>query len=101
MWDVATGAELVTLSGHTNRVSRCAYSPDGTRIVSASGDHTLKVWDAAIGAELVTLRGHADWSRGLRLQPRRHLDRLRRRQRLDGVGRGHRRRAGDVCPARW
>jgi WD40 repeat protein len=33
-------------------------SPDGTRIVSASGDKTLKIWDAATGAELATLTGH-------------------------------------------
>ena len=36
-------------------MSACAYSPDGTRIVSASGDNTLKLWDAASGAELATL----------------------------------------------
>ena len=36
----------------------CAVSPDGTWIVSASADHTLKIWDAATGAERATLSGH-------------------------------------------
>ncbi len=35
-------------------------SPDGTWIVSASEDKTLKVWDAATGSELRTLVGHTD-----------------------------------------
>jgi len=33
-----------------------AFSPDGKRIISGSGDNTIKVWDAATGAELMTLR---------------------------------------------
>ena len=35
-----------------------AFSPDGARIVSGSGDSTVRVWDAASGAELLVLRGH-------------------------------------------
>ena len=31
------------------RVSGCAVSPDGTRIVSASDDETLELWDASTG----------------------------------------------------
>ena len=50
-----------TLVGHTSTVGAVAYSPDGTRIVSGSADHTLKVWDAASGAELATLTGHAGY----------------------------------------
>ena len=34
------------------------FSPDGTRIVTASGDRTAKVWDAETGAETLTLKGH-------------------------------------------
>ncbi|MBV8224158.1 MAG: hypothetical protein JO232_03090 [Verrucomicrobia bacterium] len=41
-----------TLSGHTHRVNGCAISPDGSFIVSASWDKTLKVWDAKTGARL-------------------------------------------------
>jgi WD40 repeat protein len=35
-----------------------AVTPDGTRAVSASGDHTLKVWDLETGRALRTLEGH-------------------------------------------
>ncbi|MFM7737929.1 MAG: WD40 repeat domain-containing protein, partial [Planctomycetota bacterium] len=50
----------VTLYGHEERVQSVAFSPDGTRIVSGSGDSTLKLWDAASGEELKTLSGHTD-----------------------------------------
>src|SRR5262249_26004584 len=36
-----------------------AFSPDGKRLASASGNHTVKVWDAQTGQELLTLKGHA------------------------------------------
>ena len=46
--------------GHTNWVSDCSWSPDGTRVLSASGDRTLGVWDAATGQRLLALEGHTD-----------------------------------------
>ena len=33
--------------------------PDGRRVVSASGDKTLKVWDVATGKCVATLKGHS------------------------------------------
>jgi hypothetical protein len=42
-------ALIRTLTGHTTSVEGCAVSPDGTFIVSASWDKTLKVWDVATG----------------------------------------------------
>jgi WD40 repeat protein len=35
-----------------------AFSPDGRRLVSASGDGTLKVWDVQTGQEALTLKAH-------------------------------------------
>ena len=35
-----------------------AFSPDGKRIVTGSGDKTVKVWDAGTGQETLTLKGH-------------------------------------------
>ena len=50
---------LMTLAGHTDWVKACAFSLDGSRIVSASEDRALKLWDAQTGAELATLAGHS------------------------------------------
>lgn len=67
LWDVESGAELLTLRGHTGientrglewPVTDCAFSPDGTRILSASHDRTLKLWDSVTGIELVTFSEH-------------------------------------------
>jgi WD40 repeat protein len=41
--------------------SAVAFSSDGTRIVSGSGDNSVQVWDASTGAELNVLTGHTDW----------------------------------------
>jgi len=58
VWDASTGAEVMTLRGHSERVWSVAFSPDGRRIVSGSSvDPTIKVWDAGGGAEVLTLHG--------------------------------------------
>jgi len=44
-----------TLAGHTDRVQSVAYSPDGSRLASASHDHTVKLWDAVTGQFIRTL----------------------------------------------
>jgi WD40 repeat protein len=35
-----------------------AFSPDGTRILTASWDKTARLWNAATGQKIATLRGH-------------------------------------------
>jgi WD40 repeat protein/serine/threonine protein kinase len=52
--------DLLTLKGHTNSVSSASFSPDGTRIVTASWDNTAKVWDARNGTDILTLKGHSN-----------------------------------------
>jgi WD40 repeat protein len=37
-----------------------AFSPDGKRLASTSGDKNVTVWDAQTGHELLTLEGHGD-----------------------------------------
>ena len=57
--DVVTGEVLLTL-GHDAPVWMANFSPDGTKISTASEDGTAKVWNAVNGQELSTLR-HGDW----------------------------------------
>jgi hypothetical protein len=42
----------MTLLGHNYSVLACAFSPDGSRIASASYDNTLHLWDTAGGAAI-------------------------------------------------
>jgi WD40 repeat protein len=39
-------------------VHSAAFSPDGSRIVTASADKTARIWDTASGKEIAVLRGH-------------------------------------------
>ena len=76
LWDAKNGAALATLTGHTQAVSSAVFSPDGSRVVTASWDNTARLWDAMTGAALATLTGHkkAVFNRDVQpgRQPRRH-----------------------------
>lgn len=59
--DLEHGTVLRTLHGHTRQVSSVAYSPDGTRLISAGEDNTVRVWDVQTGEELQLCLGHQGW----------------------------------------
>ncbi|KAK9853427.1 hypothetical protein MYU51_006523 [Penicillium brevicompactum] len=61
IWDPATGQCTLTLKGHSGPVSSIAWSQDGSRIASASGDKTVRVWDPATGQCVSTFKGHGHW----------------------------------------
>ena len=60
MPSAARHQELLTLPGHRDCVRTVAWSPDGRRLATGSGDARAKVWDVETGKELLTLRGHSD-----------------------------------------
>ena len=49
---------LLVYNGHADFINSAAWSPDGTRIASASEDGTVQVWDASTGQTLQVYRGH-------------------------------------------
>jgi WD40 repeat protein/serine/threonine protein kinase len=53
LWDVATGRAYPSLTGHQDFVNRFSLSPDGRRLVTASGDRTVRLWDLASGESRV------------------------------------------------
>ncbi|ETN98527.1 hypothetical protein RFI_38965, partial [Reticulomyxa filosa] len=48
------------LQGHLDFVNCVKFSPDGSNIVSASNDTTIRVWDVKTGNQLGILQGHTD-----------------------------------------
>jgi WD40 repeat protein len=57
IWDVESGKEVQTLTGYSPFPS-VAFSPDGTKVVVASGNKNAQIWNAETGRMLRTLSGH-------------------------------------------
>jgi dipeptidyl aminopeptidase/acylaminoacyl peptidase len=47
VWDVKTGKQIHRFDGHRGLITSLAFSPDGRRLVSTSGDTTALVWDVS------------------------------------------------------
>jgi eukaryotic-like serine/threonine-protein kinase len=67
VWDTQTGAEILTLRGHTDEVMALAVVPGGKRLFSAGKDETVILWDLELGRQLLALRGHSSWVLALAL----------------------------------
>ncbi|MCC6457216.1 MAG: hypothetical protein IT328_19835 [Caldilineaceae bacterium] len=58
--DAATGAALQTLPASVTASSPVHWSPDSTKITTATWNLTVLIWDVASGASLAALPGHGD-----------------------------------------
>ena len=61
LWDSSSGALIHSLEGHTDYVESAVFSPDGTKILTASWDKTARLWDSSSGALIHSLEGHTDY----------------------------------------
>jgi COMPASS component SWD3 len=60
LWDLNTGKEFLTLTGHIDGVSCLTFSSDGQTLISGSWDKTIKIWQLDTGKEVCTLNEHLD-----------------------------------------
>ncbi|CAN5778721.1 NB-ARC domain-containing protein [soil metagenome] len=62
LWDVQTGVALHALHGHTNWVRWLAFHPNGSVLVSASNDSTVRLWQLEAIRKISTfdVAGHED-----------------------------------------
>jgi WD40 repeat protein len=52
--------EVYCLRGHTDRILRVAFAPDGRRLLSCGMDTTIRLWDLQTGREVRRFVGHHD-----------------------------------------
>lgn len=58
LWDVEDVAQKFALGGHTATVNAMTFSPDGSLLVSASDDQTVRLWNPVEGSSVAVLEGH-------------------------------------------
>ncbi|OAI41123.1 hypothetical protein AYO40_03840 [Planctomycetaceae bacterium SCGC AG-212-D15] len=69
VFDLASGAIVVRLRGHTAAINSVDYGPDGRRIVSGGEDQTVRIWDTSTGEELLMFRGHREGVKSVAFHP--------------------------------
>jgi len=47
LWDTTTFDPVARLTGHSDDVASLAWDPSGERLISSSGDNTVRIWETA------------------------------------------------------
>lgn len=58
LWDVETGKEIATLTGHTGEIVSLHFNAEGDKILTGSFDKTAIVWDTRSGECIHVLEEH-------------------------------------------
>ena len=64
-WQSAAGERLA----HKNLIDAVAFSPDGTKIATASTDKTARLWDAVTGEPVGEPMRHNNWVQRVAFSP--------------------------------
>ncbi len=60
LWDIASGREIRTFTGHTKKVSSVALSPDGRYALSGGEDGSWRLWELATGKTIYAVKAHLE-----------------------------------------
>lgn len=69
----SSGAELLTLEGHTGQILSVVFSFDDQLVASSSEDCTVRLWDTHTGALYLTLVGHSKAVLSVTFSPEKRL----------------------------
>lgn len=72
IWNAETAQPIRILNAPGHRVVSVVVSPDGTRILTGTGDaeaSSARLWDANTGEEIHLFSGHADWVYSVAFSP--------------------------------
>ncbi|BAZ37549.1 WD-40 repeat protein [Calothrix sp. NIES-4101] len=69
LWNVASGKEILTCTGHTETANYVAFSPLGETFASGGGDATVRLWHVKSRKCLKILQGHTSWILSIAFSP--------------------------------
>ena len=58
LWELSTGREVQTLTGHQNSVTSLAFSPNSRWLATSGWDKTVRIWDVATGRQVQETTGY-------------------------------------------
>jgi WD40 repeat protein len=69
VWNITSGAELLTLVGHAAAVNDLTFSSGGLSLISVGNDDNVRVWNPFLGILSATYSGHDDDATAVAISP--------------------------------